>query len=157
HTQRVERNDLGIADLMDRTPTMSREAAATAVALFLALSVGVLVQDRYVLAVAVPMVLAGGVLLLVRPVIGAFLLAGTVPLEAVLMLEGVTASKLVGVAVVGTWGAQKLFRREPLGPLLSPTLIQVAILFLALACLSTIWTAYPAGLQRRLFLLAQLI
>ena len=116
---------------MERRPALTQEAGVAALVVFLALSVGVLVQDRYALGVVLPLVLAAGVLLLVRPVVGAFLLAGTIPLEAVLMLEGVTASRLIGIAVVGTWGAQKLFRREPIAPLLSPVLIQIAILFLA--------------------------
>ncbi len=142
---------------MSRTSTTSREGGVAALALLLALATGLLAHNHYALALIIPIGLAGSIVLLVRPVLGAFLLAGTIPLEAVLMLEGVTASKLIGIAVVGTWAAQKLFRRESLNALLSPALIQVSILFLAFACLSLIWAEYPAGLGRNLFLLAQLI
>lgn len=143
--------------MISRSKNVPTEWVVTAFALGLALLVGVLSQQSYALAVVLPVALAGGALLLVRPVLGAFLLAGTIPLEASLMLEGVTVSKLIGITVVGTWGAQKLFRREPLKPLVSPALVQVAVLFLSLACLSLLWAEYPQGLTRRLFLLTQLI
>jgi O-antigen ligase len=109
------------------------------------------------LVLLLPVVAAGGLVLLIHPVVGVLLLAGTIPLEAALMIEGASAPRLVGVAVFGAWGVQKLVRREPLSPLLQPGLAQIAALFLALACLSLLWAEFPQGVERRLFLLFQLI
>ena len=116
-----------------------------------------LATNEIVTLVVLPLLLLGGLLLFVRPVLGLYLLAGTVPLEAALMFGGASAPRLIGMAVFGTWAAQKLMRKEPLGPLVAPGLVRVAILLLALASLSVFWAEYPARLERSLFLLFQLM
>jgi O-antigen ligase len=135
----------------------TREAVATGVAVLAAATVGILAGVSGWMALAVPIGLLIGVILFIHPVIGLFLLAGTIPVEAALMFEGASAPRLVGMAVFGAWGAQKLLRREPLSPLVAPGFVRIALLFFALACASLLWAAYPQGVERRLFLLVQLI
>jgi len=118
---------------------------------------GILATNEIVMLVALPLVVVVGVVLAVRPVIGLYLMAGVVPLEAALMVGGASAPRLIGMAVFGTWAMQKLLRREPLGPLMAPGLVRAALLLLTVACLSVFWAEYLDGVNRHLFLLVQLI
>ena len=120
-------------------------------------AMGLVAANQGFAAVALPLVLLVGVAVFMQPVLGLFLLAGTIPLEAALMVEGASAPRLVGIAVFGVWGLQKLLRQEPLGPLLSPGMVQVALAFIAFACFSVLWADYANVLPRQLFLLVQLL
>lgn len=107
--------------------------------------------------IAVPLLLVGGVLLIVHPVLGLFLLALTIPLESTLMLGGRSVAALTGMAVVMAWGTQKLLRRESLVALVSPGLVQVAIGLLLFASLSVLWAVHTQVVRGPVVLLGQLI
>jgi len=109
------------------------------------------------LMIAVPLLLVGGVVLIVRPVLGLYLIAGTVPLEAALLFGGRSAPALIAMAVLAAWGLQKLLRRQPLSSLFSPGLVQIALILLAFACLSVFWAEHTRRMPSKLLLLAQLI
>ncbi len=142
---------------MIRSAHLTQELAVAVLVLAVASMAAFLASTQGLAAVSLPFVLAGGALIFVYPVVGLFLLAGTIPVEAALMMEGVSAPRLIGMAVFGVWGSQKFLRKEPLTPLVSAGLIQVAMVLLILACASLLWAQYPEGQGRQLFLLFQLI
>jgi O-antigen ligase len=135
----------------------SRAGTLSIIVVLTAGVIGVVAVQHGWVAIALPLALGGAVVVLVYPVAGLFLLAATIPLEAALMIQGRSMAALIGIGVFGAWAAQKLMRREPLPPLVSPGLVQLSLLFLAFACLSLMWADYPAGMDRRLILLLQLI
>jgi O-antigen ligase len=115
------------------------------------------VTNDILVMIAVPLLLVGSVLLIARPVLGLFLLALTIPLESTLMLGGRTVPALMGMAVFMAWGTQKLLRRESLVALVSPGLVQVAIVLLLFASLSVLWAVHTQVVRGPVILLAQLI
>ena len=119
--------------------------------------IGALAANMGVATMLLPVLLVGGMVLFVRPVVGLFAFAAMIPLEAALMIGGRSVAALVGMAVFGAWAAQKLLRREPLLPLLSSSVIGLTLVFFAFACLSLLWAFEPVGMDRRLVLLLQLI
>lgn len=142
---------------MNRSNTASNEIGLAALALAGAGAMGVFAATQGPAVFLGLLAAAGAALVVIRPVLGLFLLTATIPLESALMVGGATAPRLVGMGVFGAWAVQKLIRREPLGALISPTLVQVAFLFVALACLSILWADYPATMPRRLVMLVQLV
>ncbi len=118
---------------------------------------GALAANMGVATMLLPILLVGGIVLFVRPVVGLFAFAAMIPIEAALMIGGRSVAALVGMAVFGAWAAQKLLRREPLLPLVSSSVIGLTLMFFAFACLSLLWAFEPVGMNRRLILLLQLI
>jgi O-antigen ligase len=142
---------------LSQPTALPHEVSIAVLVLLLAVGAGLLAAGSGLLAVAAPILIAGCVLLLIHPVVGMLLIVATIPLEAAFMVGGRSAPALIGMGVFGAWAVQKLFRREPLGPLVSPALIQVALLLFAFASLSLLWAEYPDGMQRRLILFFQLV
>jgi hypothetical protein len=142
---------------VNQPATLSRQGGIAALALLMAGLIGVLAAAHGVLALAAPVLIAGGTLLLIYPVWGLFLVVGTLPLESALMVGGRSVAALIGMGVFAAWAAQKLLRRERLTPLLSPGLVHVALLLFAFGCLSMLWAAYPGHMQRQLILFFQLV
>jgi O-antigen ligase len=142
---------------LSQSTALPQEASIAVVVLLLAGGAGLLAAGFGVVAVAIPILVAGGVLLVVYPFVGLLLIVATIPLESALMVGGRSAPALIGIGVFGTWAAQKLIRRESVVSLVSPRLVQVALLLLAFACLSMLWAEYPAQMQRPLILFFQLI
>lgn len=142
---------------MNGSTSLPREGILAAAALTVAAFLGILMPTTGGLALAIPLAIAGGLLLLVKPLLGMLLLVGTIPLESALMLGGRSAPALLGMAVVGAWGVRKLFYRESMTELVAPGLVKVGLLLFAFACLSVTWAEYPQGLERRLILLLQLM
>lgn len=96
-------------------------------------------------------------LVLIRPEVGLYLFAGTIPLEMALMFEGASAPRLIGLLVFGSWGLQKLGRGESFRHILAAPLFWSATLLLCLALASILWAVELYGTGRALFLLLQLI
>ena len=142
---------------MNGSRTFSSDAIVLVAAVGAAGLVGALAVGNGFAVLMLPTVLVGAVILFARPVIGLFLVAATIPLEAALMVGGRSVVALIGIAVFGVWAAQKLLRREPLIPLVSSGLIQLALLLFALGCMSILWAQSPAGVPWRAILLLQLI
>jgi O-antigen ligase len=136
---------------------LPHEVGIAVLVLLLAAGAGLLAAGYGLVAVAAPILVAGGVLLLVHPFLGLLLIVATMPLESALMVGGRSAPALIAVGVFPAWGLQKLLRRESPGPLVSPGLIQVALLLFAFACLSLLWAEYPTQMRRPLILFFQLI
>jgi O-antigen ligase len=142
---------------MKQSATVRDTGGVAALVLLLAASIGMLASGSPLFAVVTPLLIAGGALLLMYPVLGLFLVAGTIPLEAALMVGGRSMAALIGIGAFGAWALQKLLRREPIGPLFSPAIIQVSLLLFAFACLSLLWAEYTDRMQRQLVLLLQLV
>lgn len=119
--------------------------------------IGLFATTNGAVAVALPLALAGGVVLFMWPVIGLLLFTAMIPVEASVMIGGRSLAALIGMAVFGIWASQKLLRREPLLPLLSPGLIQTELVLVAFACLSLTWAFYPAAGVRGIIVLSQLV
>jgi len=149
----LRRNGVG----MNGSRSFPTEGIFAAAALTAAAFLGILMPTTGGLALAIPLAIAGGVLLFVNPLLGMLLLVGTIPLESALMLGGRSAPALLGMAVVGTWGVRKLLYRESLTELVAPGLVRLGLLLFAFACLSVTWAEYPQGLERPLILLLQLM
>lgn len=111
-----------------------------------------------------PLLLFGGLLLLIHPILGLLLITATIPLENLAVFEGeVTITRLLGIGVLGAWFARKLLRHESWQVILSSNLIKLMIVILGLAVASALWAAYPSealsGSSQlfRLFLLIVLV
>ena len=82
---------------------------------------------------------------LARPFLGLIALTALLPIEYVLMAgESVTGMRALGMLVAAAWFAGKVLRRESFAPLLSQAFPWVALSFLALALLSSLWADVPA-------------
>ena len=104
------------------------------------------------------------VLILFRPFFGLLLLVATIPIEALLLVGGeFTATRLLGIAVLGLWGVQKLLKREPLKALIANRFVVITLALFSLALISALWADFPgdvyAPLLRlvRMFLLSLLV
>lgn len=122
------------------------------------LGAGVAAAYFSVTALAVGLGLVGALLLVREPFHGLLLLALTVPVENLAMFtEGVTISRVVGLALAGGWFAGKILRDESFGRLLSTPAMWVSGLFLALVLTSFTWAQNTAVVQRGFVQLAQLV
>jgi O-antigen ligase len=136
---------------------LATQSTVTGAALVAAFLVGSLAVTNGAAVLSLPLILVGGVVLFMRPVLGLFVIAALIPLESALMIGGRSFAALVGMAVFGIWAAQKLLRREPLTHLVSSGFVQLALLLFTLACMSILWAQSPQVMQRPLFQLFQLI
>jgi O-antigen ligase len=136
---------------------LPHEVGIAVLVLLLAAGSGLLAAGYGLVSVAAPILVAGGVLLLIHPFIGMLLFVAAIPLEAALMVGGRSVTALIAMGVFGAWAAQRLLRRQSLVPLVTPALVPVALLLLSFACLSLIWAEYPDRMPRQLFLFFQLI
>lgn len=155
-----QRSNVGGMGALPRPST----PALVVIAIVAVLAVGFLAGTQGPDAVAIIVAVAGGVLFLVQPFIGVVLVTATVPLETLLSFgSGTTATKLLGVAVAGAWGLQKLLRGTSWQPIFGSSFFWSAASFIALALLSTLWATVPrvtvGGVVQlvQLFVLALLI
>ncbi|HEX6924546.1 MAG TPA: O-antigen ligase family protein [Longimicrobiaceae bacterium] len=105
---------------------------------------GVVVADHGTDAL---LLLAGGaavLVIMIWPTIGLLLLAATIPLENLLMVgEGFTATRLLGILVCGAWFVQKIVHRESFASLLSSSYFVMGGLFVLLVVSSITWAHNP--------------
>jgi O-antigen ligase len=144
---------------MNGSGVLSRESTLIGATLLGAVAVGLIAATSGggLVAIALPIAVGVGVVLLREPVLGLFLFAAMVPIEALAMVGGRSIAALIGMALVAIWAFQKVVRRDPLLPLVSPGLVQLALLLLALACLSLLWARYPQASVRGIIVLGQLV
>lgn len=98
-----------------------------------------------------------GVLLLVRPVLGMLLVAGTLPIENLGMFGNVTATRLLGIAVFAVWLTRKFGRRESWQAVTSTPFLVMTALLVGFAFLSSIWATYPADVYGAAAQLARMV
>jgi O-antigen ligase len=144
---------------MNGSGALSRESPLIGAVLLGAVAVGLIAatSGRGVVAMALPIAVAVGLVLLRNPVLGLFLFTAMIPIEAMAMVGGRSTAALIGMALVAIWAFQKVVRRDPLLPLVAPGLVQLALLLLALACLSLLWARYPQASVRGIIILGQLV
>jgi O-antigen ligase len=144
---------------MNGLGALSRESTLIGATLLGSVAVGLIAATSGggVVAMALPVAVAVGVVLLRKPVLGLFLFTAVIPIEAMAMVGGRSIAALIGMALVAIWAFQKVVHRDPLLPLVSPGLVQLALLLLALACLSLLWARYPQAGVRGIIVLGQLI
>ena len=93
--------------------------------------------------------------ILLRPVIGLYLLAIAIPFEGVFMVgEGVTGVRLLGLYVAGAWALRKLYLRESWDHLVNARILSPAVFFVGMALVSAVWSEYPATDRRVLTLVS---
>lgn len=101
-------------------------------------------------ALAIPALLLG-LAVLWRPVLGLYLVAFTVPFEAVVLIPGgATITKAMAVLVVLAWAFRKLLRRESWQAVLRSPVFVAGVAFLGFALLSRLWGTYVQGVTVQL-------
>jgi len=124
----------------------------------LAASLGWIIPDFGWFVVAGVIGLPLLVLVLGRPLVGAALLAATLPLESLLTVgDSITGTRLLGVVIFALWSIHKLFRPQGLRKIFTHRHFQAAVLVLAVASLSTLWAFYVIDAYLGLLSLLQLI
>ncbi len=118
------------------------------VAVLVALGAGTLGILAHVLGIRLVLALGGlavTVAVVYRPFLGVLLLIATLPLENTLILQSnLTATRLLGLVVLGAWLIHKITRRESWGPVFDSTLVWAAAVFWILALASTLWARFPS-------------
>lgn len=129
-----------------------------AAAVFMASMLGLALPSQGAEVLAVPILLFGGLLLLVHPVFGMLLIAATIPLENLVMFgdEQVTLTRILGTVVFGAWLSRKLLLRESLESVLSTRFFRVTVVLLALALASGLWATYTLDVFSGVYTLFQL-
>lgn len=87
------------------------------------------------------------VLIMLRPELGLIILAGSIPIENVLVFgDEITSLRLLGMFVTGVWLFRKLiFNRENLLPVFDTKLTRLVVPFIFYAALSLVWSTDPEG------------
>ena len=81
-----------------------------------------------------------GIAVLLRPVLGLYMMVGLIPLtNEIVLVEGVSTSRIVGMVTIGAWLVGKLARREPLSALTSGSMTWPIISYTSLVVLSGLW------------------
>jgi len=93
---------------------------------------------------------------LVRPRVGLYAMLFLVPLQNLVILEGGTLVRFVGMGVAGAWALSKLARGEPIRPLLKGPLVTPILVFLYLAGISVLWAEFTTW-RVAMFSLVQLV
>lgn len=116
------------------------EVVLTGLALVIAVLLGPAVTNRGAEVFAWLGLPFGGLLVLLRPVLGMFSVAATLPLENMAMFgEGVTLTRALGMGVFGLWLLSKLVRRESWQPILTPSVVKATICLLVFMLASALW------------------
>jgi O-antigen ligase len=86
---------------------------------------------------------AGFALVITYPHFGLYAMLFLVPLQNVVVIgEGTTLVRVVGLTAGVVWGAAKVVKREPLRPLLTSPLTTPLLVFLGLAAISVSWSDF---------------
>jgi len=88
-------------------------------------------------------VLLGAVVVVRQPLIGVLFFAATVPLANLLVFQGGTFTRLIGMGVFAGWGIHKILYRESWNRVFRSPLVLPATLFVAWVALSMLWASYP--------------
>ncbi len=119
---------------------------------------GILLLMEGPVALLYPLAVIVGIVVLVEPMVGVFLLTLTLPVENLLMTEGgSTATKLLGMLLFGSWVVNKIVRRESWEALANARLIRAAVPFAAWATASVYWARHPNVALGAIPLLLQLL
>jgi O-antigen ligase len=109
--------------------------------------IGLVGPEAALAAPALLLVLA----VLSKPSVGLFVVAFTIPFEAVLLIPGgSTITKALAVLVVLAWVFRKLLRRESWRGLIHSPVFIASVAFLGLAFLSRLWATYTVGMNNQL-------
>lgn len=138
----------------------ARGIAVVACAILLTAVAGLLAADHGSAALLVVIIPVGGYLMLKRPFIGLLLFIATIPLELAFVAsigEGVTVTRIAGLAMAVPWFVGKLFRGESFSAILRLALSWIALLFLTWVLLSVTWAEVVPRAQIGVVQLAQLV
>ena len=107
--------------------------------------------------VAVVAVVVGGSAMLLRPILGIYVLVLFLPIESLLRWQGMTIARLVGIAVLGVWLLRELWTPAALRRWFSMELLLPLAAFIGYAALSITWAEFPQVTLILFSTLAQLL